>query len=110
MHFNKKAPVRTAFFSPLMSVENGKFHVIIGGGQDPKDVTTTKSKEGGFESKLYNMITHEELAIIKGHFGPVHSLEISPDGRTLVTASEDGTIRAQRFPLEYIESPKDKFK
>ena len=90
----KTSPVRTAFFSPLLDVEGvEKFHIFIGGGQDAKDVTTTADKAGSFESLLFDLVTGDELAVIKGHFGPVHSLEISPDGRTMVTASEDGTIR-----------------
>jgi len=101
----KGSPVRTAFFSPLMHVEGvEKFHLIIGGGQDAKDVTTTAAKKGSFESRLFNLITGQELGQVKGHFGPVHSIEFSPDGRTMVSTSEDGTVRVQRFCLEYFES------
>ena len=84
--------------------DSDKYHIMIGGGQDARDVTTTKAKEGSFESRLYNMIYEEELTQITGHFGPVHSMEWSPDGRGIVTASEDGTVRLQRFPLDYFES------
>ena len=33
-----------------------KFHCLLAGGQDAKDVTTTEDKEGGFGIKLMNMI------------------------------------------------------
>lgn len=80
-----------------------KYHILIAGGQDARDVTTTQDQQGGFEVRLFNIIYEEELAQTKGHFGPVHSIQMCPDGRGFVTASEDGTIRLQRFPLEYYE-------
>ena len=40
--FNKQSPCRCASFSPFQDVDGlEKFHLIIGGGQDAKDVTTT---------------------------------------------------------------------
>ena len=102
--FNKLSPCRCASFSPFIDSDGAqKFHVIIGGGQDAKDVTTTDSKKGSFESRVFNILTEDELGQIKGHFGPVHSIKMSPDGRSVITASEDGTIRLQRLPLEYFE-------
>ena len=103
--YNKESPWRWASFTPLMELEGSdKYHILIGGGQDAREVTTTKAQEGSFETRLYHIIFEEELAQIKGHFGPVHSIEVSPDGRSFVTTSEDGTVRLQRFPLDYFES------
>lgn len=102
--YDKQAPCRCAAFSPLCNMEGSdKYHILIGGGQDARDVTTTKETEGSFETRLYHIIYEEEIAQIKGHFGPVHSIQINPDGRGFVTTSEDGTVRLQRFPLEYYE-------
>mmetsp|Transcript_9160 Transcript_9160/g.10337 ORF Transcript_9160/g.10337 Transcript_9160/m.10337 type:complete len:89 (+) Transcript_9160:788-1054(+) len=81
-----------------------KYHILIAGGQDAKEVTTTKEQEGSFETRLYHIIFEEEIAQIKGHFGPVHSIQVCPDGRGFVTTSEDGTVRLQRFPLDYMEA------
>jgi translation initiation factor 3 subunit I len=105
MKFDKKNAVRTAFFYPVVDEENmEKFHIFVGGGQDAKDVALTQEKGASFETRIFSLITGKYLGQIKGHFGPVHSLEISPDGRTLATASEDGTIRLQRLPPLYLES------
>ncbi len=104
--FDKQAPVRTAFFHPLADPTTfEKFHLVLGGGQDPKDVTTTGTKVAGFESRMFSLITGQELAKIKGHFGPVHSIQISPCGKVMVSVGEDGTIRCQRFPQEYLGDP-----
>jgi len=77
-----------------------RYHILVGGGQDEKEVTTTR-KKGGFEIRLVNYITSEELAEIKGHFGPVHSLAYSPDGKSFASGSEDGFARLHFFQPEY---------
>jgi translation initiation factor 3 subunit I len=58
--FNFVKPCRAASISPLYeSTEIQKFHVLLAGGQDARDVTTTSAKEGGFEMKLMSIIYNE---------------------------------------------------
>ncbi|KAI0253953.1 serine/threonine kinase receptor associated protein [Lactifluus subvellereus] len=38
-------------------------------------------------------INGEEREVLKGHHGPVHCVEYSPDGEVFASGSEDGTIR-----------------
>ena len=78
-----------------------RFHILVGGGQDAKDVATTKISAGGFDIKIINYITEEYLAEIRGHTGPVHSLAISPDGKMAISGSEDGTLRLYQFHNDY---------
>jgi translation initiation factor 3 subunit I len=94
---------RAVAISPLYMPESKpvhRYHLLVVGGQDEKDVTTTR-KKGGFEIKLVNYITSEELAAIKGHFGPVHSVAFSPDGKAFISGSEDGFVRLHFFHADY---------
>ena len=87
-------------FSPLISEEDEKkikYHAFIAGGQESRDVTTTKSKKGGFETLIYDCMFGCELGAILGHFGPVNSLAISSDGELLASGSEESSIRVHRI-------------
>lgn len=95
-------PCRAAAVSPLFDApDNQKFHVLLAGGQDARDVTTTKATEGGFEIKLMNIIYNTSLAEILGHFGTVHTLAFSPDGINFVSGSEDGYVHFHKMLPEY---------
>jgi len=54
--------------------------------------TTPRAKPG--EVKLWNVQTHLERATLKGHTGPVFAAAFTPDGRTLITGSDDATAIA----------------
>jgi len=41
---------------------------------------------------MWDMLTGSCVQVFTGHKGLVHSVKISPDGRTLVSASNDGTL------------------
>jgi translation initiation factor 3 subunit I len=98
--FNK--PCRAASISPLFDApENQKFHVLLAGGQDARDVTTTAAKEGGFEIKMMNIIHNSSLAEILGHFGTIHTLAFGPDGINFASGSEDGYVHFHKLLPEY---------
>ena len=63
--------------------------VVLGGGQEAREVTKTTTKAGKFDARFYHMIYEEEIGRVKGHFGPINSLKFHPDGKRLAL------IRAQ---------------
>jgi len=91
--FDYGKPCRTASVSPLFDdPEQMKFHIICAGGQEARDVALTGIDEGGFEMKLFSVIFQDKLSEIHGHFGPVHSVDFSPDGFAFASGSEDGYV------------------
>lgn len=55
--------------------------MILGGGQDASQVTTTAGAAGKFEAMFYHKILEDHLGGVKGHFGPLNALAVNPDGR-----------------------------
>jgi translation initiation factor 3 subunit I len=97
--------------SPLFSVgdENEeKFHAIVAGGQESRDVTTTHAKKGGFEVIFFNLMYGEELGAVQGHFGPVNCLAFSPSGKVFASGAEDATIRLHKLEEDYTTLDNDK--
>ena len=106
--FKPENPVRninsgkiSPLFNPDLSEKNQLRHCIIGGGQESKDVTFTRSNEGGFEILIYEMITGEELGAIGGHFSPINVIAISNNGRVIVSGAEEGTVRKHVMEEDY---------
>lgn len=97
-------PLNDAAIYPLVGVESDtepKYHVLLGGGQDAKDVTTTAASSGKFEATIWHMIYEEEIGSIKGHFSPINSVAWFPDGRGFVTGAEEGICRVVHLDNDY---------
>lgn len=45
------------------------------------------------EVRLWDLRTHKQVRLIQGHSLPVNSLAFSPDGKTLLSGSDDHTIK-----------------
>ena len=53
---------------------------------------------GGFGNNqgaiyLWNLETGQQLSVLRGHIGRITSIDFSPDGKLMATASYDGTVR-----------------
>lgn len=96
-------PLNDAAIYPLVGTEteDTKYHVLLGGGQDAKDVTTTAASSGKFEAVIWHMIYEEEIGSIKGHFSPINSVAWFPDGRGFVTGAEEGIVRVVHLDNDY---------
>lgn len=55
--------------------------VIVGGGQDAMNVTTTSARAGKFECRFWHKILQEECGRVRGHFGPINTIAVHPDGK-----------------------------
>ncbi|XP_063933350.1 eukaryotic translation initiation factor 3 subunit I-like [Zophobas morio] len=82
----------------LSSLED---HVLLGGGQDSHEVTTTDTRSGKFVCRFYHKIYESEIGRVKGHFGPVNTVAFHPDGRSFASGGEDGLIRYHYFDDSY---------
>lgn len=57
------------------------YQVVLGGGQEAMDVTTTSTRIGKFDARFIHVVFEEEVGRVKGHFGPINSCAFHPDGR-----------------------------
>ncbi|CAG9856199.1 unnamed protein product [Phyllotreta striolata] len=95
--YKTERPVNSASISPIMD------HVVVGGGQDAMDVTTTSARVGKFDSRFFHMVFEEEFGRVKGHFGPINSVAFHPDGKSYSSGGEDGFVRVHTFDSSYFE-------
>lgn len=95
--YKTERPVNSAAISPIFD------HVVLGGGQEAMDVTTTSTRSGKFDSRFFHLIYEEEFARLKGHFGPINSLAFHPDGKSYASGGEDGFVRVQYFDPSYFD-------
>ncbi|CAK9438670.1 uncharacterized protein LODBEIA_P28940 [Lodderomyces beijingensis] len=93
--YKADAPMNTAAITPL------KDFVILGGGQEARNVTTTAESQGKFEARFYHKIFEEEIGRVKGHFGPLNTVAVHPDGTGYSSGGEDGFIRVHTFDKSY---------
>lgn len=96
-NYRTERPVNSAAVSPL------KDHVVLGGGQEAMEVTTTTTKAGKFDARFYHLVFEEEIGRVKGHFGPINSLAFHPDGKSYSSGGEDGYVRVHTFDPAYLE-------
>lgn len=95
--FIADCPLNTACITPI------KNFVILGGGQDARDVTTTSASEGKFEARFHHKIFEEEIGRVKGHFGPLNYIAVSPQGTSYTSGGEDGLVRLHHFEKSYFD-------
>jgi len=95
--YKTERPVNSASISPLFD------HVVLGGGQEAMDVTTSSTRIGKFDARFFHLVFEEEFGRVKGHFGPINSIQFHPDGRGYASGGEDGYVRVHQFDDSYFE-------
>jgi translation initiation factor 3 subunit I len=76
--FKSDTDVNAGAISPI------KRHIVLGGGPPAVDIAKQDAGPGKLDSKFYNAVTGEEFGRISGHFGPIQTMAIHPDGRRCV--------------------------
>ncbi|KAH0476030.1 MAG: uncharacterized protein KVP18_005267 [Porospora cf. gigantea A] len=77
-----------------------KPHLLLGGGQE-RDQVTTSAEEGKFEGMLWHINHAKCLGQMGGHFGPINTLCFMPDGRGYASGGEEGYVRIYHFDEQY---------
>ncbi|KAI8846087.1 putative eukaryotic translation initiation factor 3 subunit [Chytridium lagenaria] len=95
--FVTERPVNSAALSPIRP------HIVLGGGQDAMNVTTTTAKGNKFEARFFHVVFEDEIGRVKGHFGPINTLAFHPNGRSFASGGEDGFIRVHHMDDDYFE-------
>ncbi len=95
--FTADTPLNTAAITPK------KDFVILGGGQAAMDVTTTSARQGKFEARFYHKIFEDEIGRVKGHFGPLNTIAVHPQGLGYASGGEDGYVRMHTFDRSYFD-------
>uniref|UniRef100_A0A673Z877 Eukaryotic translation initiation factor 3 subunit I n=1 Tax=Salmo trutta TaxID=8032 RepID=A0A673Z877_SALTR len=95
--FKTERPVNSAAISPIMD------HVVMGGGQEAMEVTTTSTRIGKFEARFFHAAYEEEFGRVKGHFGPINCVAFHPDGKSYSSGGEDGYTRIHHFDPQYFD-------
>jgi len=68
-------------------------------GLSPDATTFAVGGTTDFWVRVYDFVSFKEIEILKGHHGPVLKVSYSPDGETIASGSEDGTIRLWQTQL-----------
>ena len=95
--YKSDRPLNSAAASPLFE------QIMVGGGQEARDVTTTSSRAGKFEICFYHRIFENEIGRLKAHFSPINTLAFHPDGKSFVSGAEEGYVRVYHFDKPYFE-------
>jgi translation initiation factor 3 subunit I len=95
--FVADTPLNSASITPK------KDFVILGGGQAAMDVTTTSTRQGKFEARFYHKVFEEEIGRVRGHFGPLNTVAVDPNGKGYASGGEDGYVRVHQFDKAYFD-------
>lgn len=66
-------------------------HMVLGGGQEAIDITTTSTRIGMFEARFFHLASEEEFGRVKCHFGRINIVAFHPDGKSY-SSGEDGYV------------------
>jgi translation initiation factor 3 subunit I len=96
--YTTETPLNSAAIAP------NRPYVLLGGGQDAMNVTTTSLRQGKFETRFWHRVFEEEVGRVKGHFGPINTIAVHPQGTCYASGGEDGFVRVHHFDDSYLRA------
>ncbi|KAF7979195.1 hypothetical protein HWV62_121 [Athelia sp. TMB] len=96
--YSTETPLNSAALSP------DRPYVLLGGGQEAMSVTTTSLRQGKFETRFWHKVFEEEVGRVKGHFGPINTIAVHPDGKSYASGGEDGFVRVHHYDDSYFRA------
>ncbi|EGN94035.1 hypothetical protein SERLA73DRAFT_189186 [Serpula lacrymans var. lacrymans S7.3] len=93
--FTTETPLNSAALDPFRP------YVLLGGGQEAMQVTTTSLRQGKFETRFWHKVFEEEIGRVKGHFGPINTIAVHPGGSSYASGGEDGYVRVHHYDETY---------
>ena len=96
--YQNDLPVNDAAISPTGD------QVIIGGGTEAQDVTTTGG-QSKFEVKFHHKVYGDLLGSMRCHFGTINALAWHPSGKGFCSGAVDGFVKINTFDENYYSSP-----
>ncbi|KAJ7170483.1 WD40-repeat-containing domain protein [Mycena crocata] len=96
--YTTETPLNSAALAPTRP------YVLLGGGQEARDVTTTSLRQGKFETRFWHKVYEEEVGRVKGHFGPINTIAVHPAGTCYASGGEDGFVRVHHFDDSYFKA------
>ncbi|KAF8630497.1 hypothetical protein AX15_002892 [Amanita polypyramis BW_CC] len=96
--FTTETPLNSAALAP------NRPYVLLGGGQEAMSVTTTSLRQGKFETRFWHKVFEEEVGRVKGHFGPINTIAVHPEGLCYASGGEDGFVRVHHYDDSYFKA------
>lgn len=96
--YNTETPLNSASLAP------NRPYILLGGGQEAMNVTTTSARQGKFETRFWHKVFEEEIGRVKGHFGPINTIAVHPGGTSYASGGEDGFVRVHHFDDSYFRA------
>jgi translation initiation factor 3 subunit I len=96
--YSTETPLNSAALTP------DRPYVLLGGGQEAMNVTTTSLRQGKFETRFWHKVFEEEVGRVKGHFGPINTIAVHPAGKCYASGGEDGFVRVHHFDESYFRA------
>lgn len=93
--YKSDVPLNAGAISPW------KRHVFVGGGEEARDAAKSGQSMVKFSMRIFHTVFGGEIGRVKGHFGTMNALAISPDGRCYASGAEDGYVRLHHLDDSY---------